>query len=68
MRKKASQVIHTPDNHLAISICNMLSVILKTNDCLKFLQKEGDISKKALDKIFIFAFSWGMGASLDEKS
>lgn len=46
-----------------MSLCNFLKVILNTEDCIKYLMRE-EISKKALDKIFIFCLAWGLGASL----
>jgi hypothetical protein len=65
IRKKCTEHITTVDNNIAVAICRYIKIILETDRARKCFETQ-DTFKKSLDRLFMFAFSWGMGSSLKE--
>ena len=53
------------DNNIAVAICRYIKIILETDSGRKCFETQ-ETSKKSLDRLFMFAYSWGMGSSLKE--
>lgn len=64
IRNNFVEKIPTVDIQLVVSTCNFLEVLIDPK--YGFKGKNDDEKKKILDSFFVFAYTWGMGAALDE--
>lgn len=56
------QTIATCESNLAVAVCRNLKLILLLDKNTNFLQKL--TSQKALEKLLLWSFSWGIGSCL----
>ena len=63
IRSSLKEPIKTDNLQLVRSLCNILTCLIDPNKGFK-----GDQKQKDLDCLFAFAYTYGLGASLDEKS
>ena len=64
IRKHFNEPIATVDSNLAHSIVKIIEIFLKKGE-LKPANLNPEGMKRAIDKIFIFAFVWGIGSALN---
>jgi len=64
IRKHFNEPIATVDNNLAHSVVKIIEIFLRKGE-LKPANLNPEGMKKAIDKIFIFAFVWGIGSALN---
>jgi hypothetical protein len=61
IRKKCTEPIVTVDNNLVLAVCKFLKLVIENDEGVVNIQHL-ETYKKSLDKMFIFAFAWGMGS------
>lgn len=66
-RKFGNEPIVTVDSNLAFSVAKVMKSMLFEGE-FKIKKCPEESIKKAIDKIFLFAFMWGIGGSLDPLS
>ena len=64
IRKNFTEPIATVDNNLALSIVKIIEIFLRKGE-FKPASLNYEALKRALDKIFVFAFAWGIGSALN---
>jgi dynein heavy chain len=65
IRDILSEPIITANIQLVVSTCNFLEVLLHPNQGFKGTDEE---KKKLINNIFAWCYTWGLGASLDDRS
>ena len=65
VRENLKEPIKTDNLQLVRGITNFLTVMI---DPMKGFKGDNKQKKSDLDRLFAFSFTWGLGASLDEKS
>ena len=66
VRKNLKELIVTVDNNLISSTCMLISALIPPNS--PRLHDEFQIFKRFLEKVFVFAITWGIGGALDSRS
>ena len=65
IREHYSEPVVTVNLQQVIGICNFLEILLHPSQGFKGTEEE---KKKLINSIFAWSYTWGMGASLDDRS
>jgi len=63
-RKYCKEPIGTQNINIAASMCSMFEEMFSPDNPLGLMKMEGDAQLKVMDKIFVFATTWVVGAAL----
>jgi dynein heavy chain len=67
IRRGLSEPIPTMNNSLVQSVCNIIRALTRPRVCPR-LRDDFEYFKKYIEKVFLFAVTWGLGGALDISS
>lgn len=69
IKKILKQPITTNEANLAIAVCRNIKLVLELDPgAKKAMENTPEVLKKALEKLLLWAFAWGIGATLSRQT
>lgn len=69
IKKILKQPITTNEANLAIAVCRNIKLVLELDPgAKKAMENPPEVLKKALEKLLLWAFAWGIGATLSRQT